>query len=52
MVNANKFRVPGWGVLEKGTEAIMDWCRNRLPEEALQQQEQQGRGIEDVDETF
>ena len=31
MVNGNRFRVPGWGVLEKGTEEILNWCRNRIP---------------------
>lgn len=34
MVNANKFRVPGWGVLEKGTDEILKWCKNRLPVES------------------
>ena len=34
MVGANKFRVPGWGVIEKGTEAILGWCRKQLPENA------------------
>ena len=31
MVTGNKFRVPGWGVLEKGTEEILGWCRRRIP---------------------
>ena len=31
MVTGNKFRVPGWGVLEKGTEEILNWCRKRIP---------------------
>ena len=31
MVGGNKFRVPGWGVLEKGTEEILDWLRKRIP---------------------
>jgi Leucine-rich repeat (LRR) protein len=31
MINGNKFRVPGWGILEKGTEAILDWCRLKIP---------------------
>ncbi|MCJ1412724.1 hypothetical protein MMC19_006822 [Ptychographa xylographoides] len=31
MVGGNKFRVPGWGVLEKGTEEILNWCRKRIP---------------------
>ena len=31
MVTGNRFRVPGWGVLEKGTEEILKWCRMKLP---------------------
>ena len=31
MVGGNKFRVPGWGVLEKGTEEILKWCKLRIP---------------------
>jgi Leucine-rich repeat (LRR) protein len=31
MIGGNKFRVPGWGVLEKGTEEILSWCRKRIP---------------------
>ena len=31
MVGGNKFRVPGWGVLEKGTEEILSWLRKRIP---------------------
>ena len=31
MVNGNRFRVPGWGVVEKGTEEILNWCRMRIP---------------------
>ena len=31
IVNGNKFRVPGWGVLEKGTEEILKWCRRKIP---------------------
>ena len=32
MVGGNKFKVPGWGVLEKGTEEILNWCRLKIPE--------------------
>ena len=32
MVGGNKFKVPSWGVLEKGTEEILDWCRTKIPE--------------------
>ncbi|MCJ1392011.1 hypothetical protein MMC18_004878 [Xylographa bjoerkii] len=31
MVGGNKFRVPGWGVLEKGTDEILKWCKLRIP---------------------
>ncbi|MCJ1476954.1 hypothetical protein MMC13_005624 [Lambiella insularis] len=31
MVGGNKFRVPGWGILEKGTEDILNWCKRRIP---------------------
>lgn len=31
MINGNKFRVPSWGVLEKGTEEILKWCRRQIP---------------------
>ena len=31
IVNGNKFRVPSWGVLEKGTEEVLRWCRRQIP---------------------
>ena len=31
MVGGNRFRVPSWGVVEKGTEAILSWLRKRIP---------------------
>jgi Leucine-rich repeat (LRR) protein len=34
-VAGNKFRVPGWRVLEKGTESVMAWLRDRIPEEEM-----------------
>lgn len=30
-VGGNLFRVPRWQVLEKGTEGVMEWLRDRLP---------------------
>jgi len=30
-VGSNAFRVPGYRVLEKGTEATTRWLRDRLP---------------------
>ena len=32
-VGGNKFRVPGWRVLEKGAESVMAWLRDRIPED-------------------
>ncbi|KAF2761235.1 L domain-like protein [Pseudovirgaria hyperparasitica] len=32
-VEGNTFRVPGYQVLRKGTEAVLAWLRDRLPEE-------------------
>ena len=32
MVSGNKFKVPSWGVLEKGTEEILTWCRSKIAE--------------------
>ncbi|KAI9686922.1 MAG: hypothetical protein M1822_002675 [Bathelium mastoideum] len=34
-VGGNKFRVPGWRVLEKGTETVLAWLRDRIPEDAV-----------------
>lgn len=34
-VTGNRFRVPRWDVLEKGTEAVMRYLRGRLPSEEL-----------------
>lgn len=48
-VGSNAFRVPGYRVLEKGTEATMRWLRDRLP--AAEQQAGEGGGLGD-DETF
>lgn len=33
-VGRNAFRVPNWRVLEKGTEAVMRWLKERIPAEA------------------
>ena len=32
MVGGNRFRVPSWGVVQKGTEEILNWLRTRIPE--------------------
>ena len=31
MVGGNRFKVPGWGVLEKGTDEILTWCAKKIP---------------------
>ncbi|EAT84459.2 hypothetical protein SNOG_08183 [Parastagonospora nodorum SN15] len=33
-VEGNKFRVPSWNVLQKGTEAVLGWLRDRIPRES------------------
>jgi Leucine-rich repeat (LRR) protein len=33
-VEGNKFRVPSWTVLQKGTEAVLGWLRDRIPRES------------------
>ncbi|MCJ1256555.1 hypothetical protein MMC24_004377 [Lignoscripta atroalba] len=35
IVQGNKFRVPGWGVLEKGTEELLSWLKKRIPVDEL-----------------
>ena len=45
-VGSNAFRVPGYRVLEKGTEATLRWLRDRMPAE----QASEGGNIDD--ETF
>lgn len=34
-VAGNRFRVPNYRVIEKGTEAVLEWCRGRLGPEDL-----------------
>jgi Leucine-rich repeat (LRR) protein len=36
-VQGNLFRVPRWQVLEKGTEAVLQWLRERLPPEETEE---------------
>ena len=47
-VGSNDFRVPGYRVLEKGTEATLRWLRDRLPAA----EEQTVEGGNDEGETF
>lgn len=34
-VGGNRFRVPRWDVLEKGSEAVLRWLRDRVPAEEM-----------------
>jgi Leucine-rich repeat (LRR) protein len=35
-VEGNKFRVPSWHMLQKGTESVLGWLRERIPAEAVE----------------
>ncbi len=35
-ISGNRFRVPNWRVVEKGTEGVLEWCRGRLQPEELE----------------
>ena len=48
-VTGNRFRVPKWNVLDRGTEATLRWLRSRVPlADMAVWKEQEGRG-DDVD---
>ncbi|KOS17273.1 Leucine-rich repeat-containing protein 40 [Escovopsis weberi] len=51
-VMGNRFRVPRWNVLERGTEATMRWLRGRVPaaDVAAWKAEHGDDGVEDDDE--
>ena len=36
LIGANKFRVPRRDVIDKGTEAVLTWLKNRITEEEMQ----------------
>ncbi|EAS29875.3 uncharacterized protein CIMG_08621 [Coccidioides immitis RS] len=36
-VSGNSFRVPKWQIVAKGTEAVLDWLKNRLTPEELRE---------------
>lgn len=38
-VAGNTFRVPRWQIVAKGTDAILEWLKNRIPEDELLQWE-------------
>ncbi|MCJ1310781.1 hypothetical protein MMC25_004448 [Agyrium rufum] len=42
VISGNRFRVPGWGVMQKGTEAVLEWCWNRMPVEEVVEREDRG----------
>ena len=41
-VSGNSFRVPRWQIVSKGTEAVLEWLKNRVPDEELQQWQDEG----------
>ena len=43
-VAGNRFRVPNWRVIEKGTEGVLEWCRGRLGPEDLEVVNTDGQG--------
>jgi Leucine-rich repeat (LRR) protein len=49
-VSGNRFRVPRWNVLERGTEATLRWLRGRVPvAEMGAWKGEDGEDVEDVD---
>ncbi|KAL2022472.1 hypothetical protein VTK56DRAFT_5301 [Thermocarpiscus australiensis] len=54
-VSGNRFRVPRWSVLERGTEATLRWLRNRVPIAEMggwkgqDGEEEEGAGMADLD---
>ncbi|KAL2866839.1 uncharacterized protein BJX67DRAFT_117458 [Aspergillus lucknowensis] len=38
-VAGNSFRVPRWQIVAKGTDAILEWLKDRIPEEELREWE-------------
>ncbi|TGZ82333.1 L domain-like protein [Ascodesmis nigricans] len=47
-VQGNRFRVPRWQVVERGTEAVLEWCRGRLPVEEVEGEGGMGMGEEEL----
>lgn len=46
-VTGNRFRVPRWDVLEKGTEAVLHYLRGRVPSKELGDETVGGEGCDD-----
>lgn len=42
-VAGNSFRVPRWQIVSKGTEAVLDWLKNRITDEEMQEWQAGGR---------
>ena len=40
-VQGNRFRVPRWQVLDKGSEAVLAWLREKLPAEEIRVAEEE-----------
>ncbi|KAH8885424.1 L domain-like protein [Thozetella sp. PMI_491] len=49
LVTGNRFRVPKWNVLDRGTEATLRWLRSRVPLAELAEWREQGGHADDVD---
>lgn len=41
-VAGNSFRVPRWQIVAKGTEAVLEWLRNRITDEEVEEWQQLG----------
>lgn len=48
-VAGNKFRVPNWQVLGKGTDAVLTWLRDKIPRESWKSSDTE---FFDADDTF
>lgn len=51
-VRGNRFRVPRWEILEKGSEVTLAWLRDRIPTGSLSGSEPGSSSTSDVGETF
>ncbi|KAF2852287.1 L domain-like protein [Plenodomus tracheiphilus IPT5] len=48
-ISGNKFRVPNWQVLGKGTDAVLAWLRDKIPRESWKSDDTE---FFDADDTF
>jgi Leucine-rich repeat (LRR) protein len=51
-VKGNRFRVPKWTVLEKGTEYLLGWLRDKIPVGELDGEGLGQGSVQDIGETF